>query len=360
MEIVKEVATTPEESGFLTQELKTKEVVSPEKFENLNPEEKASVLKQYQEIVSVSARKSYLEKKVEEQVSQVKTMKENFLPDKDDSDFIDKLVLNWVMGLEGEGKTSLEIRDFFAKKCKDINFVRKFFTDPETGKDHTPMMERSPNFAGDFLRVIFSTVVGNREIDREIENYNKTIKEFNIEYQGILRTLSDNILLYCDTVENEISPDDPNYKKVMEEIYYIRGAYDLKPFKEVLIKYPSVIRHTLEDVRIGRRIKDISSRYHEKLAKAGCNISLIAYVSDDITKSFEYLNLPKGSYDEGYENLFVFSLIRYFSMEHWDAKVLKMHNATINSLHKMNTGQLGDELKQSMREAIIDYLKLFH
>lgn len=335
-------------------------VTSPDQFESLSASDKASVLKEYQEVVSMTARKSYLEKKIDEQNSQVKTIKDSFVSEEDNSDFIDEQVLRWVMEREGEGKSTLEIKNEFATACKNINFVRKFFTHPVTKKDYTPAMEGSPNFAGDFLKVIYSTVVGNRAIESEIAAYDTEIKKFDEEYQGILRTLSDNILLYCDTVERELSPDDPNYGKIMEEIHYIRGAYDLKPFKSVLVKYPSVIRHTLEDIQTARRIKEISTRYHEKLGKAGCSISLIAYINDDITKSFEYRNLPKGTYEAGYENLFVFSLIRYFSMEHWDAKVLKMHNATVNSLYKLDTGNIGDELKAQMRESIIDYLKMFH
>lgn len=331
-----------------------------DKFEELDLTEKVSILKEYQNVVSVSAKKSYLEKKVEEQNERIRKLREVATSDGESLDFVDENILSWIETQRGAGKTDVYIKNEFAAACKKSTFVHNFFKNPQTGVDYTPTLDNSPNFARDFLLLIYSTVVGNLSIDQSIREYEREIQEFDHDYQEILKVLSDNVLLYCDSVEKEVDPKDPNAKKILEDIYYIRGAYDLKPYRETLIKYPTVISHTLEDIRSPRRIKEISARYHEKLGKAGCSVSLVAYINDDIKKSFEYRNLPKGSYMEGYENLFIFSLIRYFSMEHWDSKNLKMHNATINALHKMNTDKLGDDLKQSMRTAIIEYLALFH
>ena len=131
-------------------------------------------------------------------------------------------------------------------------------------------------------------------------------------------------------------------------------------FKDVLVRYPSVIGKCITEMHKENEVEKISARYHQKIAKAGINISLVVFIDDDPKKSLEYLTLPKEYYEEGRENLFIWSLIRFFAMESWsDGTMKKLHASVFNVLSKLRKNDLPSELKESVVESIRDYLAVF-
>ena len=105
----------------------------------------------------------------------------------------------------------------------------------------------------------------------------------------------------------------------------------------------------------------VDSRYFKKLASAHITSSLIGFVSDDPADSYEYKALLPDQYQRGMENLFVFSLIRFFATESWsDQDVRKCHASVIVALRKLVSPNISDDLKAKMRTAISSYLKRFY
>ena len=198
-------------------------------------------------------------------------------------------------------------------------------------------------------------------IDAELEKYNQAIDEFDADIKDVMAVMADNVLAYTGYLRQSIPEDHPNYNKVMRTAKYIDSAYDMTVFNEILDRYPSIIKHTVEDFHSERRTKEIGSRYFKKLASARITSSLIGFVSDDPADSYEYKALLPDQYQRGMENLFVFSLIRFFATESWsDQDVRKCHASVIVALRKLVSPNISDDLKAKMRTAISSYLKRFY
>ena len=349
--------TTPKKETNETPDLGT------EKFNEMSPEEKFRALNTYSEMVQINARKDYLGKKIEEHNEMVDKMRGAMFKDKN-ADFIDEKVTSWIM----EHSKSKDMKAAFISYIKDKENLEYFYTDPDTGNvldvdlpaTGGTKNATSKSFKHDFLLFVFSTIDSSMKIDEELAAYDEELKRFDKEYKDIMRILSDNILLYIDTLEESLKPEDPNYRKISREIKHIRAGYNMSMFKDVLVRYPSVIGKCITEMHKENEVEKISARYHQKIAKAGINISLVVFIDDDPKKSLEYLTLPKEYYEEGRENLFIWSLIRFFAMESWsDGTMKKLHASVFNVLSKLRKNDLPSELKESVVESIRDYLAVF-
>lgn len=320
----------------------------------LDPDKQMEVLKNYNELVSMEARKSSLYSEVDAQRQKVADMKEHVLKDvaEDESGFIEEKLLE---------VTSV---DELMRRISTQEGLDYFYTNPATGQilDVTvgDTSKDRENFKRGFLKFLLENRLAMEGIDEELKKYEQAIADFDVDTRDAIAALSDNVLTYVDYVRRSTPEDHPNYKKIMEQLRYIESAYNMDVFRETVEKYPSIIKHTLEDVHSERRIKEIGGRYFGKLASAKVNASLMAFMNDDPQQSFEYKALLPNQYKAGYENLFIFSLIRFFAMESWtDPNIKKLHASTIIALRKLVSGDITDELKESMRDYIAKYLALF-
>ena len=76
-------------------------------------------------------------------------------------------------------------------------------------------------------------------------------------------------------------------------------------------------------------------------------------MKDDIEKSLEAVFLPKEDYAQGYENLFIFGLIRFFSKEDWNNPVTKkLHNATVTLLTNLQKHTLPQDVEDTIVESM--------
>lgn len=335
---------------------------STKSFDEMDHEQKLQALNTYSEIVQINGRKEYLTKKIVEHKEMADKMRSSLFKEQD-TDFIDEKVTSFINTHPGDRNLKKTFMDYI-KNPVNLNY---FYTDPATGEMLDIDISNAPNkkatnadFKMDFLLFIFSTIESSMKIDAEMAAYEEELKKFDVEYKDIMRMLSDNVLLYIDNLEAKLDPDDLNYKKTVREIKHIRAGYDMSMFKNVLEKYPSVIEKCVTEMKKPKEIESISARYHQKLMKADVNVSLVTLIDDDPKKSMEYLTLPKGYYEEGRENLFVWSLIRFFAMESWsDGAMRKLHASVFNVLSKLRRGDMEPELKEYVVDNIRDYLTLF-
>ena len=357
-EVIKEKAVPDEGVTFATNEPEKNESVDlaketlKDQMDKMSPEEKISALNGYTNLISMQARKNSLYSEIDHQNQKVNEFKKH-VAHGEDSDFIeDKLrECKTVEELQARIKTK-EGRDYF-------------YTDPETGDvlettDDIKESERE-NFRKAYLVFLKNNQIAMDGIDEELRKYDEAIAEFDEDIRDVMAVMADNVLTYTDYLKNSVPKDHPNYKRMMKTVKYIESGYDMSVFSEVLDKYPSVIKHTLEDFRSDKRTKEIGSRYFKKLASSKVTSSLIGFVSDDPHDSYEYKALLPNQYKSGMENLFVFSLIRFFSMESWtDTDIKKCHASLIVALKKLTSPNINDDLKDKMRSSIAAYLQKFY
>lgn len=357
-EAIKEMSVPVESMIFAANEPEKNESVDPAKetlkdqMDKMSPEEKINALSGYTNLISMQARKNSLYSEIDHQNQKVNEFKKH-VAHGEDSDFIeDKL---------RECKTVEELQ----ARIKTKEGLDYFYTDPETGDvlettDDIKESERE-NFRKAYLVFLKNNQIAMDGIDEELRKYDEAIAEFDEDIRDVMAVMADNVLTYTDYLKNSVPKDHPNYKRMMKTVKYIESGYDMSVFSEVLDKYPSVIKHTLEDFRSDKRTKEIGSRYFKKLASSKVTSSLIGFVSDDPHDSYEYKALLPNQYKSGMENLFVFSLIRFFSMESWtDTDIKKCHASLIVALKKLTSPNINDDLKDKMRSSIAAYLQKFY
>lgn len=324
-----------------------------DQMDNLSPEEKISVLNGYANLVGMEARKNSLYAEIDKQKEKVASIQKFIDGPEEEAEFIEEKLR--------EVKTIEELQ----ARIKTEAGLNYFFTNPETGEllgvSDVIEEKKKDEFRRSYLVFLKNNQIAMDGIDAELEKYNQAIDEFDADIKDVMAVMADNVLAYTEYLRQSIPEDHPNYNKVMRTAKYIDSAYDMTVFNEILDRYPSIIKHTVEDFHSERRTKEIGSRYFKKLASAHITSSLIGFVSDDPADSYEYKALLPDQYQRGMENLFVFSLIRFFATESWsDQDVRKCHASVIVALRKLVSPNISDDLKAKMRTAISSYLKRFY
>lgn len=324
-----------------------------DQMDNLSPEEKIIVLNGYANLVGMEARKNSLYAEIDKQKEKVASIQKFIDGPEEEAEFIEEKLR--------EVKTVEELQ----ARIKTEAGLNYFFTNPETGEllgvSDAIEEKKKDEFRRSYLVFLKNNQIAMDGIDAELEKYNQAIDEFDADIKDVMAVMADNVLAYTEYLRQSIPEDHPNYNKVMRTAKYIDSAYDMTVFNEILDRYPSIIKHTVEDFHSERRTKEIGSRYFKKLASARITSSLIGFVSDDPADSYEYKALLPDQYQRGMENLFVFSLIRFFATESWsDQDVRKCHASVIVALRKLVSPNISDDLKVKMRTAISSYLKRFY
>jgi hypothetical protein len=263
---------------------------------------------------------------------------------------------------------SIETLEELTKKTSTVEGLDWFFTDDTTGevmqltyKDGISK-EEEVEFRKGLLLYLKQADIHYKEIDKLIENMNKETSEIHAEMNGVISSFTDNVLNYIKTTREKIADQDINGKdKIMKELYYIESAYTFSVFKDIIERYPSIIKNTLNDFTKEVKIIDVANRYKAKLASNKVHSTLIDFVNTDPMKTVEGLLLTKGQYREGYEDLFVFSVIRFFAMEDWkDGYTKKLHSSLMLALRKLKDNELQTETKELMISSMTDYLAVLY
>lgn len=309
---------------------------------------------EYANIVNQQARKNYLTRLVDEKKKDILDMSKIAFRGTEDADFImDKL--NEVPSL-----------DELNKRLATDEGVDYFFTDPDTGEvvqvSDDIKEKRKMEFKRGYLILCYQNNQAIKDIETAQAECDKAIQEFNSDVTDAMRVLSDNALTYCSWVKDSVDPSRPDYNTLMTDVKWIESAYTMEVLNETLDKYPSIIKHTLDDIKVDGRVRDIGKRYHAKLASSGLTSSLVPFMNDDVKESLEYRILTPQQYVPGQENLFIFSLIRFFAHESWTgtSRAKKLHSSFIIMLQKLMTGKMDESVKEMVTTNIAKYLARFN
>lgn len=221
------------------------------------------------------------------------------------------------------------------------------------------------------LKVYFARTLRNyynmeNEIETEIDDINSTVKEFNDD------TVADFSNTVANTLKQAIAErrdeldaiTDPVKRKQREKLLSnMESGYTFKELIDTLNRYPSIIPNTIRELnRTPNLIVYTGDRYRTKLKQQKCVSTLFGTIDDSLVKSIEKQFLTTDQYDEGYENLFAYSLIRFFSRGDWTSPteyMKEMHNATVIVLTNLVAGRLNPEFRDEVVANIAKVWELF-
>ena len=251
-------------------------------------------------------------------------------------------------------------------KVKTKEGIEWFYTDDNTGEVLDVSIEGNEARKLDFKREMLIYLKYSNDamtgIDEEQKKLDTATAEAQKEIKEQLTVLSDNILLFIDYLKDKVDKidDSKEKKKLLNEIKYIESGFTLEVFNEKLDKFPTMIKHTLEDIKNMKRVSEIGGIYKRKLGSNKVVANLFIFVEDDIKKSFEATMLLPEDYPAGMENLFVFSLIRFFAMQDWNNYLIrKLHSSIIMTLKKLKEDEFEEEVRENVLTAIKNYLARF-
>ena len=248
--------------------------------------------------------------------------------------------------------------------------VHTFFTNPDTGEElglATNMdSKREVEFKRDLLIFLKTSDIQMKKIDEEYEKLDEATKEFQENVSEACNRLSDNVLAYVGMLRDraEACEDPRERKRLLKSIDALDSGFTMQIYTDLYQK-PSIAKHCREDIAKDTVVSDIGKRYMAKLQSTltkkdrPTKVSLIPYISGDKVKSFEERVLIEGDYEV--PDLFVFSLIRYFAMADWtDETTRQAHASVALTIRKLLNNEFEDELKEKVKAAIVEYLKLFN
>ena len=269
-----------------------------------------------------------------------------------------------------------ELKKYLSGDLKDPKVaerINSFFTNDETGEVLTLL--ESVNTKNeieelDFKRGMLIYFKQNdyymAQIDKEIDELNRTTAELNSSISEALDPLKDNILAYAEYLEqeSEITEEDDTQtiikkKKNLSKAKAIKSGYTFDNLIELIDKHPSIVKNALSDFRSDTKIKEIGKRYSAKLKTAKIDFNLFTLLSDDIHDSLEYRCLPLGEYPEGLENFTVFFIIRAMAMGLTSKEDIVFHASVQICLTRLMEGTLDEDVDKRVKDSIIRLLNKF-
>lgn len=292
---------------------------------------------------------------IDEELQKLNLQKKEFMDTMNCDDDAKEILLDKIATMDS---------GFLEKSLKNDKFVESLFTDDEGNsiefdidfKDHKAEIDFMRGFASWWN----SCSVMERQLQAEVESYKNDIKATQIELDEAVYNLSDNILNYTQYLKDQAyeTKDQKEIDRVVKLTKYMESAYTMDVYRENLEKYPSVITNTIKDLNNESRVESIGKRYMDKLKSQKLHAHLIKFASSEKQKSFEELHLPNGTYE--YPDLFVFSLIRFFSMADWsDVNIRRMHATTYIVLDNIYNDNIDFGVRKNVKDSIIEYLALF-
>ena len=278
-------------------------------------------------------------------------------------------LLGTLTGLDNE-------KDFLATKLTEFSSVEElrkylanddnlenFFVNPETGDVLSLSIDiddekRAKDFKRELLLYMKTTDEAQARIDAEYEELEKATAEIDKDLKEVCSRLSDNVLTYVSYLKDkaEACEDGDLKKKILDACRYIESGYNMDIYNEVLDKYPSVAKNTVDELVSTRGIDVVGKRYMKKLADNKVKVSLIPLISNKpevlsveetvLIKDYEYI-LP---------DLFIYSVIRFYSRADWDDNIKKAHASIALVMKRLLNNELEEEVKQDVLAAIVKYL----
>lgn len=250
----------------------------------------------------------------------------------------------------------------FDSKINTKEFVESFFVD---GNGNTINFDNGNlkdgvddfKFKQQFLTYVKSTMEYENNIDHELEKLNEETEKLNTEIKEACDMLNDNILTYIAYMrEKAETMEQPQKGKILKYMNFIESAYTFDEVKKVIDRYNTIPANTLKEFTNPVRSKDIIKNYERKVKTHKTTPVLTALYK---MMSFEKKFLKPSQYEPEMEGLFLFTLIRYFSMSNFNDCDKKMHSAMCVTFKNLYEGKLADSSQELVLKNAAEYLELY-
>jgi hypothetical protein len=326
-----------------------------EEFKEMSSDEQFKVLQKYGEFNQIEARRQNLASEVQRNQDQMnRVLKATFNQD-DDVTFIEKKVAACDCEDENAFRALLQEKG-----------IKYFFTDPDTGEevsvaDAIPK-EKVTEFKRDYLVFLFNNMRCMAGIEEEQRKCDEAVAEFDRDSKEVTNMLAENVLTYTKHVRATVDPETQVGKKILRSCDYIDSAYNFKVIFDMFERYPNARKNLLRDFNKTGSVSDIGKRYFTKLNSAKITSSLLPFAASKPEESLEYKVLAPTQYKKGQEDLFIFTMIRFFAMESWssDADVRKFHSSLIVALKRLVNGAMDEETAGIMTESMAKLIELIN
>lgn len=251
--------------------------------------------------------------------------------------------------------TPENINSFFTDENGTVTFVSSDGENPVTE-------EQDLEFKKGFLIYIRQMQMTQEEIDRVMEEFHSETAKMNDAMNSTMRDFVGDYMEYIISMKKEIenSENYPNKEAALKELEYIESGLTFSEILKMYVSKPSIIESTLRNTKQEDELYCVGRQYKSAIKKARTNASLITFLTETPQTSFEALYLPKEMYREGYEGLFIYSLIRFFAKSYWSANVKKMHTSIIIILQRFIKDEMDDATRDEYIKNIGNYLDTFY
>lgn len=265
--------------------------------------------------------------------------------------------------------------DFLEEKLKQFSTVEElikaiqtkeqvdeFFTDNDgntlsfiQSSDKVVSEAEELEFKKGLLVYLKQMELSQKELDEACEEFARETKELTDE---LGQTVRDFVSTYMENIREmrQNIEDTEENKAIIAELDHIESGFNFGELMKTYTEHPTIPANTISDMGSDDKIVSLGSRYRTALQKAGTTASLITFISNTSSTSFEEMYLPPDKYQKGYENLFIFSLIRYFAITYWTNNVKKMHASVIVILQQFINNEMSEDMKTEYVDNIATYL----
>ena len=250
------------------------------------------------------------------------------------------------------------------EKVKDDEFMKMMVTSPggvllgisASANGDTPFNDEDEmEFKRELLIHAKKTDMTYTEIDKYIADMEDARIEFDTETKKIMDSMENSIVEVVSMMKEGLEKTtDPKERKQKELIIkHIESGWTFEIINDILDKHPNIPNNLIRDMNNDTRIKQIADRYKKKLRDHGSNISLTHFVSSEHVnrKSIEKTLLKPDQYK--YEDLFIFMIIRFFSMANWnDRNIARAHISIAVSLKRVMKNEYPEDMQKTVIENI--------
>lgn len=210
-------------------------------------------------------------------------------------------------------------------------------------------------------------------LEKEIEQQAKDVRmETNKVTSAGVDVLTDNIantftdVLFTEREQLKAKEDTLENRLALKKNEMRQAAFTFNFMLDLIHEHPKVVENTVWDYKHETRVRAVGERYGEQRGITKTGSALYAVISDDPNESLEAKFLNPTQYEKGYENLFVFALIRYFGHLKWkstanpktnkpnDNFAKDQHNAVCLLLRALMQGRMRTDVRDTFVANIVD------
>lgn len=237
-----------------------------------------------------------------------------------------------------EGKTEDEINKL---SLEELNEMLCITDEHDTMGIKFESVEEEINFKKGFLVYCATTLEHNKKIDAAMDQYEKDLQEFNVEFDELMKSTNDmSGFLIAELEKNLANATDETQKaKIVTSIAAIEDSFELER-----------IYNTFKDLKPNNTLNDYFNRSEEVYKKYQSVIKPLN-ISTDITKlaGLEKAILPEKYHV--YQNLFLFLVIKHYA---YKSSIVKANDGVFLTQLLVNVkGLLLGNLPEAKKEKLI-------